>query len=152
MEDDLPVFFEHQLDPAATELAAFPARDRDAFTAHWTKVLGDETVAKKAIVVDGNIAGNIVSFDLSGEREVGYWIGREYWGRGIATRALAEFLAVEPTRPLYATVAKHNVASIRVLEKCGFTISGVDSEFSRTAGDGVEGFRLKLDPRGDETG
>jgi RimJ/RimL family protein N-acetyltransferase len=41
-------------------------------------------------------------------------------GRGIATEAISAFLLLEQTRPLYASVAKHNAASIRVLQKCGF--------------------------------
>jgi RimJ/RimL family protein N-acetyltransferase len=121
---DLLIFFEHQLDPDATQMAAFPARAKDAFMEHWAKILGDETVITKTILFDGRVAGNVVSWQQSGEREVGYWIGKEYWGKGIATQALSEFLGHVTARPLYAHVAKHNVASIRVLEKCGFTISG----------------------------
>ena len=127
-EDDLPVFFEHQLDPDATRMAAFPPRDRNAFMAHWTRIMADETVIKKTILFDGELAGNVVSFVRSGEREVGYWIGKNYWGRGVATQALSEFLDYVETRPLYAHVARHNVASIRVLQKCGFRISGEEQE------------------------
>jgi RimJ/RimL family protein N-acetyltransferase len=119
--DDLPIFFEHQLDQKAIDMAAFPPRDREAFMSHWTtKVLGDETVIVKTILLDGQVAGNIVSFERSGEREVGYWIGEEFWGKGVATKALSEFLNLVKARPLYARVATQNVASIRVLEKCGF--------------------------------
>jgi RimJ/RimL family protein N-acetyltransferase/quercetin dioxygenase-like cupin family protein len=127
-ESDLPVFFEHQLDPEATRMAGFPSRDRESFMAHWNRILEDESVVKKTILFDGAIAGNVVSFLQAGEREVGYWIDREFWGRGVATRALAEFLNVEARRPLYASAARHNVASIRVLEKCGFRISGEEPE------------------------
>jgi RimJ/RimL family protein N-acetyltransferase len=122
-DGDLPVFFEHQLDPEATRMAGFPARDRESFMAHWNRILEDETVVKKTALFEGQVAGNIVSFVNSGEREVGYWIGREFWGRGVATRALAGFLRLEARRPLYASVARHNVASIRVLQKRGFRIS-----------------------------
>jgi RimJ/RimL family protein N-acetyltransferase len=109
-------------------MAAFPARERDTFMAHWDRVLADDTVVKKTILLDGRVVGNVVSFEHSGEREVGYWIGREHWGRGVATRALRMFLAHDGTRPLYARVAGHNVASIRVLEKCGFEVCGVRDE------------------------
>ena len=142
-ESDLPIFFEQQLDPDATQMAAFPARDRDAFTAHWTKILGDETVTIKTILLDGRVAGNIVSFEQSGKPQVGYWIGKEYWGKGIATQALSAFLGHVTARPLYAYVAKHNIASIRVLEKCGFTISGYDT-FANARGEEVEEVILKL--------
>ena len=117
------MFYEHQLDPEATRMAGFPARDSEPFLAHWAKILGDESVVKKTILFEGEIAGNVVSFLQAGEREVGYWIGRKFWGRGVATRALAEFLDLEVRRPLFASVARHNVASIRVLENCGFGIS-----------------------------
>ena len=91
-EADLPIFFEHQLDPEATQMAAFPARDRDAFMAHWAKILADESGGKQTILVDGQVAGNVVSWGEPGERHVGYWIGRHYWGRGVATRALTAYL------------------------------------------------------------
>jgi len=123
-KSDLPLFFEHQADPEAARMAAFPARDRDAFTAHWKKVLADPTVTIRTILFDGEVAGNVVCFSQSGMPLVGYWIGRSYWGRGIATRALRTFLAMVRARPLYALVAKHNLGSIRVLEKCGFTVCG----------------------------
>lgn len=125
---DLPIFFEHQLDPEATRMAGFPARDRRSFMEHWEKILADESVVKKTILFQGEVAGNVVSFLHSGEREVGYWIGREFWGRGVATTALAEFLHLEERRPLYANVARHNAASIKVLENCGFRISGEKPE------------------------
>lgn len=127
-EGDLPVFFEHQLDPEATRMAAFPARDRKDFMAHWTRILSDETVITRTILFDGRVAGNVVSFVHSGEREVGYWVGKEFWDKGIATQALSMFLEQIETRPLYAHVARHNGASIRVLEKCGFRISAQEPE------------------------
>jgi RimJ/RimL family protein N-acetyltransferase len=61
-----------------------------------------------------------MSFEMEGKREVGYWVGREYWGKGIATKALKKFLEYEKRRPLYGYVAIHNKGSRRVLEKCGF--------------------------------
>ena len=60
-------------------------------------------------------------------RLVSYWIGKEHWGKGVATRALAAFLHIVTERPLHARVAKHNVASIRVLEKCGFSLEREES-------------------------
>ena len=120
-EADLPVFFEHQRDPIAARMASFVPREREAFMAHWhDKVLGNPSNAAKTVVVGGRAVGNVVSWEQDGKRLVGYWIGREHWGKGIATRALTEFLAHEATRPLHAWVAADNVASIRVLEKCGF--------------------------------
>ena len=143
-ESDLPIFFEQQRDPFANQMAAFPARDRDTFMAHWAKIMQDESILLRTVLFEGQVAGNVVSFVLSGEREVGYWLGREFWGRGIATRALAEFLKQIKERPLYAHVARHNIASLRVLEKCGFKLSGKEENFSVSQGKPVEGLILKL--------
>ena len=92
--------------------------------------MADETVRLRTILLGGRVAGNVVSFERSGEREVGYWLGREYWGKGIATGALQQFLEQEPARPLYAHVARHNIASRHVLEKCGFGLLLEDSGLS----------------------
>jgi RimJ/RimL family protein N-acetyltransferase len=143
-EDDLPIFFEQQLDPDATEMAAFPSRDRDAFMAHWAKIRADDSVILKTVLFNEHVAGNMVSFEISGKREVGYWIGKEYWGKGIATKALAAFLDHVKTRPLYAHVAKHNIGSRRVLEKCGFTVLRED-KFLNARGEEVKEFILKLE-------
>lgn len=120
IEDDLPILFLHQSDPESARMAAFPSRDQEAFAAHWAKLLADPSLLKMTILCGDTVVGHVGSFDRSGERQVGYWIGREHWGRGIATRALEIFLARETIRPLYAHVAKHNVGSLRVVEKCGF--------------------------------
>jgi RimJ/RimL family protein N-acetyltransferase len=128
VESDLPVFFEHQRDPEATAMADFPARDRDAFDAHWARILADDSLTKKTIVFEGQVAGNAVSWPQDGRRLVGYWLGREFWGKGLATRALAELVDELGTRPLHAYVAKTNIGSIRVLEKCGFVRSDEDED------------------------
>jgi RimJ/RimL family protein N-acetyltransferase len=145
IDDDLPILFEHQMDSEANQMAAFTPRERDEFMAHWAKILGDETVDKKTIAYDGQVAGSIVSFVKDGKREVGYWIGREFWGKGIATSALSEFLRHVMVRPLYAHVAEHNVASVRVLEKCGFTISGHARTPAGERGEEVDEVVLRLD-------
>jgi RimJ/RimL family protein N-acetyltransferase len=119
-ENDLPIFFEHQRDAVALRMAAFPSRERDAFLTHWrTNVLRPENVTR-TVVVDGQVAGYIGSWTQDGKRLIAYWVGREHWGKGIATQALSEFLVHEQVRPIHAWVAVHNVGSIRVLEKCGF--------------------------------
>jgi RimJ/RimL family protein N-acetyltransferase len=112
--------------------------------AHWAKILSDETLITKAILVDGQVAGNIVSWAQFGEREVGYWIGKEYWGKGVATKTLAAFLGDISARPLYAHVAKHNIGSRRVLEKCGFIICGEDRLLADASGEQVEELILTL--------
>jgi DNA-binding HxlR family transcriptional regulator len=119
-DGDLEDFFEHQRDPEAGRMAAFPGREREPFMAHWCKIRADPACLTQTIVVDGRVAGNVVSWDQDGIRLVGYWIARSHWGRGVATAALALYLDRDRHRPLHAEVAGHNAGSIRVLEKCGF--------------------------------
>ena len=142
-ESDLPILFEQQLDPEATAMAAFPSRDHDAFMAHWKKIMADEKVILNTILFDGQVAGSIVSWEMFGEPEVGYWLGKEFWGKGIMTQALAEYVSIVKARPLMAHVARHNVGSRRVLEKCGFKVVGED-KYTNPAGVEVEEFVLKL--------
>lgn len=122
-KEDLPIFFEHQRDAEATRMAAFPSRDREAFMTHWTKIMQNETGLLQTIVADGAVAGNIVCWDAAGEPNIGYWIGRTHWGKGIASAALVQFVAKIEARPLFAHVAQHNAGSIRVLQKCGFQLA-----------------------------
>jgi RimJ/RimL family protein N-acetyltransferase len=124
VESDLDVFFEHQREPEANEMAVFPARDREAFDAHWQRILADESTITKTIVEDGEVAGNLGSWMHDGRRFIGYWVGSEFWGKGVATRAVREFASGMSERPLYAWVASTNVGSIRVLEKSGFVQVG----------------------------
>src|SRR5258708_37916755 len=144
IDSDLPILFEQQRDPDANQMAAFPARDRDAFMAHWSTILGDENVTIKTILLAEHVAGNIVCWEWDSKRLVGYWIGKNYWGQGVATRALSEFLGVVKARPLYAHVAKHNIASIRVLAKCGFTICDEETKALDAPSDWLEEFVFKL--------
>src|SRR3990172_3308847 len=112
---DLPIFYNHQMDPVATRMAAFPSRDIDAFNTHWQKIIKDNSVYLRTILYNGIVAGNIVCWEHDGEREVGYWLGQEFWGMGIATLSVTEFLKVVAERPLFAHVARHNAGSLRVL-------------------------------------
>jgi RimJ/RimL family protein N-acetyltransferase len=143
---DLPIFFENQRHPDSNRMAAVAARDREGFMAHWANILADPTCKTQTVLVDGRVAGNVVSWEGDGERLVGYWIGAGFWGRGVATRALAKYLAFDSHRPLHARVAKHNVASRRVLEKCGFAVIGEDTVPPEVTGDEpIEEYLLSLD-------
>ncbi len=149
-ESDLPIFFEFQRDPVANRMAAFTARDpsdRAAFQAHWAKILSDETITNKTIVSDGRVVGHVAKFvdKEFGKPEVTYWIGREFWGRGLATKALSEFLRHVAVRPIYGRAAKDNLGSLRVLEKCGFRIVGHAKGFANARGEEVEEAMLELD-------
>ncbi|HEY6072079.1 MAG TPA: GNAT family N-acetyltransferase [Anaerolineales bacterium] len=142
---DLPIFYEHQRDPVAVQMAAFPSREREAFMAHWQKLQVDQSVILRTILFEGQVAGTVMSFMQAGKRQVGYWIAREHWGKGIATTALKEFLGQVKTRPLYAHVAQHNAASLRVLEKCGFQIIGEEAGPPGGSGEAVMDYVLKLE-------
>jgi RimJ/RimL family protein N-acetyltransferase len=141
---DLPLFFAHQRDAEAVRMAAFPPRDRAAFDAHWARILGDPAVVARTVLFRGRVAGYVVSWAQDGRREVGYWLGREAWGHGVASRALAAFLRLETTRPLDAHVARHNLASRRVLEKCGFTVHREARVPLGSGGDAVEELVMRL--------
>jgi RimJ/RimL family protein N-acetyltransferase len=148
VNDDLPIFFERQLDQEANYMAAFTAKDptnQEAFMAHWHRILTDKTVAIQTIIFNGQVAGSVSSYEEEGKPEVTYWLGKEYWGKGIATWALKEFLAQKNQfRPIYARVAKDNLGSRRVLEKCGFKIIGESKGFANARGQEIEELFLEL--------
>ena len=132
---DLPVLYEFQLDSAANQMAMTHSRSSDEFDTHWTKILEDRSVVVRAIDVDDQLAGSIACFESDDQHHIGYWIGKAFWGKGIATRALELLLDEVSIRPLYSRVAVTNVASIRVLTKCGFAETG------RERSPGTERFR-----------
>ncbi len=150
---DLEVLFEMQRDPEANRMAAFTARDpsdRTAFDEHWVRILSDPEVTMRTVLFRGVVVGNIGRFfdhEFS-HTEVTYWIRREYWGRGLATLALSEFVRQETERPLYARAAADNIASIRVLEKCGFVRVGTGRGFAYARGQEVAEAVLRLDRTG----
>lgn len=145
---DLPIFFAHQLDPEANFMAAFTAKDptdQAAFMAHWHKILADKTTIIQTMLCNGQVVGSVSSYEEEGKPEVTYWLGKEFWGKGIATWALSEFLAHQNrTRPIYARVAKDNLGSRRVLEKCGFAITGESKGFANARGQEIEELLLTL--------
>jgi RimJ/RimL family protein N-acetyltransferase len=143
-ESDFAAFYEQQADPESVAVAALAPRERGPHDDHWRRALAQETTRARTIVADGAVAGHVVSFlrDGVGDVEVGYWIDRSQWGRGVATAALAAFLGEEPRRPLTAAVATHNVGSRRVLEKCGFVVTETIPD---AMGDGVDEWHLRLD-------
>lgn len=146
---DLAIFFEQQTDPEAVRMAAFTQEgslDQAAFIARWTAILAQPANIAWTILSDGAVAGNIVSYLMGEEREVGYWLGKEFWGQGIATHALRLFLAeVVTSRPLSARAASDNLGSLRVLEKCGFRRVGVERSFAHGRGEEIEETLFVLD-------
>lgn len=145
---DLDVFFEHERDPQAYQMAAFTAKDpedRAAFDRHWQKIMADEQVFIQTILLDGEVAGSVATFVAFGEREITYWIGREHWGQGVASRALGLFLERVSERPLFARAAKDNQRSIRVLEKNGFRQVGEERGFANARGKEIAEVVFRLD-------
>lgn len=121
---DLDAFYRDQLDVVSNQMAVANPRDATTFHTHWARILTDPEVTVRAVLSDGLLVGQISCFRMEDEDAVGYWIGREHWGRGVASRALALLLTEVSRRPLHARVARTNLGSIRVLERCGFTIVG----------------------------
>ncbi len=122
---DLEVFFAQEHDAEAARRSRFTPRDREKFMSHWaTRILGDATVLVQTVTVEDAPAGNVVAWWDEQRRFIGYWLGREFWGRGIGTQALSLFLQRETIRPLHADPFAGNTGSVRLLEKCGFRRAG----------------------------
>jgi RimJ/RimL family protein N-acetyltransferase len=144
VESDLDAFFEHQRDPEGVAMALVPSRERAAFDEHWQRLLANDDLVTKTIVHEGRVAGNALSWAMDGRQVIGYWLGREFWGQGLATRAVAELVEELSVRPLHAWVATSNVASRRVLEKCGFVVVETKVEHDERLGRDVEVQLLEL--------
>lgn len=119
--------------------------DRPGFEQHWARIHGDITVVTRVIEVDGAFAGYAVSFLLDAERQVGYWVDRALWGRGIASAALALLLAELEDRPLWGRVAAANAGSRRVLERSGFVVVDTERVLSPRLGVEIDELVLRLD-------
>ncbi len=144
---DLDTLFQFQLDPKGGYLAAFMPKnptDKTAYINKHTKLLNDPTVNNQTILLDKIIVGSIAKFVMEGDTEITYWIDRKFWGQGIATKALTEFLAFETIRPIFGRVAFDNFGSQKVLEKCGFDKIGSDKGFANARQMEIEEFIYKL--------
>jgi RimJ/RimL family protein N-acetyltransferase len=146
VDDDVAVFYEHQRDPVAARMAAFGTRDPDVdqLAARLKKSLAEGSTTQKAIVEDGRVVGLVATFVHQGKLQVTYWIARSHWGRGIASAALSELLRSVTARPIYASAAGDNFASLRVLEKCGFVVYGAEKSFANARDEEVEEVFLEL--------
>jgi RimJ/RimL family protein N-acetyltransferase len=146
-KDDLNTFFQFQLDEEANYLAAFTSKnpnDKTAYIEKYTKHLADPTINMRTIKVNDIIAGSIAKFVMENEAGITYWIDRKFWGQGIATTALSEFLKIEQIRPIYGRVAFDNYGSQKVLEKCGFVKIGKDKGFANARQAEIKEFIYKL--------
>ncbi len=148
LHDDLEIFFKQQLDNEANWMAAFTSEkpeDRTVFDEHWRRIMADASIMRKTIIFNGQVAGYVSKYFDDGRAEIAYWIGREFWGRGIATSALSQLLSVMVERPVFARVAKDNLASFRVLEKCGFAIIGEGSGYANARRAETGEYIMRLD-------
>ena len=144
---DLNSLFQFQLNKEGGYLAAFMPKeptDKAAYINKYTKLLDDPTVNNQTIILDHVIVGSIAKFVMEGDTEITYWIDRNYWGQGIATKALKEFLNLESIRPIFGRVAFDNFGSQKVLEKCGFVKIGTDKGFANARQAVIEEFIYKL--------
>lgn len=131
VDSDLPILFQQQLDPEAIAMSAYPAKDRGEFMRHWEGILKNKNVTARAILYKEKVAGHILCWkEGKYEQRIGYWVGKEFWRRGIASAAVQEFLSLVQIRPLFAEVAHHNIASIKVLQKNGFALHDQDGKIS----------------------
>jgi len=147
-QDDLEIFFQHEQDPIAGQMAAFTAEnpsDRAAFLDRWTRIFADGNIIGRTILIDGDVVGSILVHNWFGDPEVTYWIDRAHWGKGVASSALQQFLAIVEVRPLLARVASDNHGSRRVLEKCGFKVTGSDTGYANARGEEIVEIVLTLD-------
>ncbi|MET0570594.1 MAG: GNAT family N-acetyltransferase [Pedobacter agri] len=145
--EDLNTLFEFQLDEEGNYLAAFTSKDagdKTAYLEKHSKFLTNPTINNRTIKVNDEIVGSIAKFIMENEAEITYWIDRKFWGQGIATNALKQFLEVEQTRPLYARAAFDNYGSQKVLEKCGFVKIGKDKGFANARQTEIEEYIYKL--------
>ena len=110
----------------------------------WAIVRADPLVIVRTVLAGGAVAGHAAIFGPPSEREVTYVIARRFWGRGVATAALAQLIDLEQGRPLHADAAADNAGSIRVLEKCGFAVTGRTRSFARARGEEIELVQLTL--------
>ncbi|WP_347216201.1 GNAT family N-acetyltransferase [Chryseobacterium sp.] len=146
--DDLDILFQFQLDDEGRHLAAFTSLDstnKEAYLAKYTRFLNDPTINNQTIIVDDGIAGSIAKFIMEGDTEITYWIDKSFWGKGVATTALKEFLTLETSRPIFGRVAFDNFGSQKVLEHCGFIKTGTDKGFANARQTEIEEFIYRLD-------
>jgi RimJ/RimL family protein N-acetyltransferase len=146
-DSDLDTLFALSRDPESVRMAAFTAADPDdraAFDAHMAKIRARPDVTNRAVTADGRLVGTVAAFVIEGDTEVTYWIDRSYWGQGIASRALALLLELVPVRPLFARAASDNVASLKVLQRAGFAVTGTDVGFANARQAEIEETILRL--------
>jgi ribosomal-protein-alanine N-acetyltransferase len=144
---DLDALFQFQLDQEANYLAAFTSKDpndKAAYVEKYSKHLADPAINMRTIKANDRIIGSIAKFIMENEAGITYWVDRQFWGQGITTAALKEFLKMEQVRPIFGRVAFDNYGSQKVLEKCGFVKIGEDKGFANARQTEIEEYIYKL--------
>ena len=112
----------------------YPYTEKDAEDYITAMLCADKSaVFAYAICLEDRAVGSIGAFRQSNihfrTAELGYYLAREYWGRGIVTEAVRQLcervFAQTDILRIYAEPFSDNVGSRRVLEKAGFTLEGV---------------------------
>ena len=134
-QDDIASLVENANDKEVSsrlrDIFPYPYTLSDAI--NWVRIANQtKPVTNFAIVVDGQAVGGI-GLTLQGDvsrksAEIGYWLGRNYWGRGITTEAVAAltqyaFQTFDLCR-IFALPFDENAGSTRVLEKAGYKCEG----------------------------
>lgn len=146
-KDHLKILYQFQLDDEGNYLAAFTSKEssnRDIYLKKYAGFLMEPSINMQTIIYNGDIVGSISKFVMDERAEITYWIDRNFWGLGICTSAINDFLKTEQTRPIYGRVAYDNIGSQKVLEKCGFIKIGIDKGFANARQMEIEEYIYKL--------
>jgi RimJ/RimL family protein N-acetyltransferase len=110
----------------------YPYAEKDA--KEWIDLVKKQSIVTTFCVeAEGQVAGSIgfiLKTDVYRKSiEIGYFIGEEFWGKGVATQAVAQLVEhliknFDVVR-IYAEVFEHNKASMKVLEKNGFHLESI---------------------------
>ena len=146
--EDLETLFILQTDKESIWMAAFTPEDPNDKTRYlekWARIVDNPEIRMQTIRTDDKIVGSVIHFDVMNETNVSYWIDRAFWGKGIATEALRQFINGTEKRPLFGRVAHDNKGSQRVLEKCGFQSITLERGFANARQMEIEEFVYRLD-------
>jgi len=146
--EDLETLFVFQADEESNRVAAFNSpdpKDKSAYMKKWTKIVANPAINMQTIFVDDILAGSVIHFDLGDETNISYWIDRQHWGRGIASKAVQQFLGTTGKKVLFGRVAFDNIGSQKVLERNGFVRIGAERGFANGRGEEIEEFVYKLE-------
>lgn len=147
-KEDLETLFVFQTNKDGILMAAFTSEnpnDKVEYMKKWAAIVDNPKIKMQTIRLENRIVGSVVHFDIMNETNVSYWIDQEFWGKGIATEALNEFIKGSDKRPLFGRVAYDNFGSQKVLEKCGFKVIGKEKGFANARKKEIEEFVYKLD-------